>query len=62
MKDKSLFAVFDGHGGREVAVWTAENYNQILEDSREIAEDESEKEWFRQSFLKVDEMLLTDEV
>jgi serine/threonine protein phosphatase PrpC len=28
--EKALFGVFDGHGGREVAVYTRKHYEQIL--------------------------------
>ena len=28
--DMSIFGVFDGHGGREVAVFCTKNYEQIL--------------------------------
>lgn len=61
-KDKALFAVFDGHGGREVAVYCAEHYQDILEGTRDVINMESEKEWLRQSFMKFDELLLTDTV
>ena len=29
-KDKALFGVFDGHGGREVAVFCSKHYERIL--------------------------------
>tara|TARA_B110000914_G_C15372576_1_gene403890 strand:+ start:242 stop:376 length:135 start_codon:yes stop_codon:yes gene_type:complete len=32
--DKALFGVFDGHGGREVAVFCNMAYEKILEDSQ----------------------------
>lgn len=32
-QDKALFGVFDGHGGREVAVYCNMHYEKILEDS-----------------------------
>jgi serine/threonine protein phosphatase PrpC len=31
--DKALFGVFDGHGGREVAVYCSMHYEKLLEDS-----------------------------
>ena len=30
--EKSLFGVFDGHGGREVAVYCGNHYRKILAD------------------------------
>jgi serine/threonine protein phosphatase PrpC len=30
--EKNLFGVFDGHGGREVAVYCGAHYRQILAD------------------------------
>lgn len=32
--NKALFGVFDGHGGREVAVYCNEEYEKILEDNK----------------------------
>lgn len=55
---KALFGVFDGHGGREVAVWCQQNYEQILSRDFNGGHSENErKEWLRKSFLKVDEDL-----
>lgn len=31
--DKALFGVFDGHGGREVAIYCNLNYQKILKNS-----------------------------
>jgi len=33
--DKALFGVFDGHGGREVAVFCNMKYEGILENSKD---------------------------
>ena len=57
-----MFAVFDGHGGREVAVYCSEQYEKILNDCKDLQDTHSTKEWLRQSFLKVDEHLLTPDV
>jgi serine/threonine protein phosphatase PrpC len=55
---KALFGVFDGHGGREVAVWCQEHYEQILNRDYNTTHSEQErKEWLRKSFLNVDEDL-----
>ena len=45
--DKALFGVFDGHGGREVAVYTNKHYEQILGKDYEALGKEDEKEWLR---------------
>ena len=55
---KALFGVFDGHGGREVAVWCQKHYEDILQRDFNKTQNEDElKEWLRKSFLKVDEDL-----
>lgn len=52
---KSLFAVFDGHGGREVAIWCSKFYEMILsKDFNQEASEADYKEWLRRSFLNVD--------
>lgn len=56
-----MFGVFDGHGGREVAVYCQSHYEKILRANEELSAKEGEREWLRQSFLKVDEALRTDE-
>ena len=54
--------MFDGHGGRETAVWAFDHYPKILKETFKpnMNEDET-KEWLRRSFLIVDEQLETDE-
>ena len=59
-KNKALFGVFDGHGGREVAVYSNRHYQQILQKDYESLGKQNEKEWLRQSFLKVDDALRTE--
>ena len=54
---KALFGVFDGHGGREVAVYAKNHYEDILKQTQDLIEKESLDEWMRKSFLKVDEEL-----
>jgi serine/threonine protein phosphatase PrpC len=43
--------VFDGHGGREVAVYCGNHYENILKNTAEAGD---KKEWMRKSFLEVD--------
>ena len=44
MKDISLFAVYDGHGGHEVAEWTGENLPKtIAEKFQDINTDDVEQ-------------------
>jgi serine/threonine protein phosphatase PrpC len=57
--DKALFGVFDGHGGREVAIYCNLNYEKILKNSANTIKDVGEQEWLRRSFLAVDDDLKT---
>ena len=57
---KALFGVFDGHGGREVAVFCNNHYEEILEKHKDLLNKDGEREWLRMSFLKVDEELRTE--
>jgi protein phosphatase 1G len=59
-EDYSLFGVFDGHGGREVAVYCQNHYEGILKNQRELMTKEGVETWLKQSFLKVDDELRTD--
>ena len=44
MKDISLFAVYDGHGGHEVAEWTGEHLpKSIVEKFKDINTDDVEE-------------------
>jgi len=51
---KALFGVFDGHGGREVAVWCNKHCRDILTKTTDKIEKHSVEEWMRTSFLDVD--------
>lgn len=54
-EEKALFCVFDGHGGREVAIWCSKFYELILrKDYAEQGSEDDRKEWLRKSFLNVD--------
>ena len=41
-QNKALFGVFDGHGGREVAVFCHNNYETILNNTKETIDKEGE--------------------
>jgi len=56
-EQKSLFGVFDGHGGREVAVFCQNHYEDILEKDKKMIDSGEHKEWLRKSFLNVDDEL-----
>lgn len=44
--NEALFGVFDGHGGREVAVYSNKHYEEIL--NKEIKLQQTDvKEWLR---------------
>lgn len=60
-ESKSLFGVFDGHGGREVAVYCSDHYGQILSDKTSVIDEQGIEEWLRRSFLDVDTALRTEE-
>jgi len=53
---QSMFAVFDGHGGREVAHYCKKHYENILLTNEEFKKGNF-KESLRQSFLEVDNKL-----
>ena len=53
----SFFGVFDGHGGREVAIYCGNHYSNILAEQRKLIDEESTAEWLRRSFLDVDTAL-----
>ena len=48
-----LFGVFDGHGGKEVAVYAEENFKRVLESMPEF-QNESYAEALKKAFLKLD--------
>lgn len=53
--------MFDGHGGREVAVYCKNHYEDILKNNKDIMEKDGVEVWLKQSFLKVDDDLRTDQ-
>jgi len=42
--NKALFGVFDGHGGREVAVYCNQTYEQILQENKSLIVSEPKAE------------------
>ena len=43
-ENKALFGVFDGHGGREVAVYCGDHYGDILKDKKSVIEETDTRE------------------
>jgi len=60
-EQKLIFGVFDGHGGREVAIYCQRHYENILKRDVETIKTESVEEWLRKSFLNVDVELVKPE-
>lgn len=58
--DAALFAVFDGHGGKEASHVVRENYERILKATDEYASEDYEKALYN-SFIKTDEFLDSEE-
>ena len=58
--DMHLFGVFDGHGGKEVAIWVEENLVDILTSTKEYKEGNYPDALY-ESFLDVDNKLTTKE-
>lgn len=57
-EDTCIFGVFDGHGGREVAIYTEKHYENLLTRTSNMKK-ESHAEWLRRSFLDIDVELRT---
>ncbi|VVC41516.1 Fibrinogen binding protein,PPM-type phosphatase domain,PPM-type phosphatase, divalent cation binding [Cinara cedri] len=55
-KDVSLFAVYDGHGGAEIALYAADQLPQFVRD--ELAKKKSYKDALINSYLKFDDSLI----
>lgn len=60
-KGTSLFGVFDGHGGKEVADYCAENMYRFLMDTEAFQEGDIKKA-LKDAFLNIDEAITTEEV
>lgn len=60
-KGTSLFGVFDGHGGKEVADYVAANLHRFLMDTEAFQAGDIKKA-LKDAFLNIDEALTTEEV
>lgn len=58
-QDISLLAVFDGHGGKEVALFCAIYFPEELRKNHSF-EKGNYKQALEETFLKMDEILRTD--
>ena len=56
----SLFAVFDGHGGPEVAKFCAEYFGKELKSNTNY-QNKNYKKALEENFLRMDEILMSDE-
>jgi serine/threonine protein phosphatase PrpC len=57
-KEKQLFGVFDGHGGKEVAIWTERNLVDIIMKNKKYNDGDYEEALYK-SFIEVDKQLGT---
>lgn len=55
-KKHALFGVFDGHGGREVAIYTEQHFTDYLKNNESYKAEKFDVA-LKESFLKVDEEL-----
>jgi len=56
-ENTSFFAVFDGHGGKEVALYAGRYLPQILKDTNAYKEENDLKQALVESFMKIDEVM-----
>lgn len=56
--DHHIFGVFDGHGGKEVAIWVEEHFIDILKSQKKFKEGSYNDALYR-SFIEVDKQLDT---
>lgn len=60
-ENKSLFAVYDGHGGSEVAVYTSQHLPEFIKNTEEFKKG-NYKQALIDAFMEFDESLIKDEV
>lgn len=58
--DVSVFGVFDGHGGKEVALFVEKHFIEELLKNKNFKEQKYE-DALKETFLKMDELLLLPE-
>jgi len=58
--DTSVFGVFDGHGGKEVAYFVKVHFIEELKKNQAF-KDKDMKKALKEVFLKMDELLQTTE-
>jgi len=58
--DTSVYGVFDGHGGKEVALFVKNHFVDELKKNQAF-KDKNMKVALREVFLKMDELLQTTE-
>ena len=59
--NSSLFAVFDGHGGTEVAKYCEKYFGDELKKNKKFSTESNIEEALKETFLKMDQMLFTPE-
>jgi len=59
--NSSLFAVFDGHGGTEVAKYCAKYFGDELKKNKKFSSESNIEEALKDTFIKIDEMLTAPE-
>ncbi|CAD8121833.1 unnamed protein product [Paramecium sonneborni] len=60
LQDVSVFGVFDGHGGREVAYFVEKHFIDELLKNKNF-KDQKFEDALKETFLKMDELLMTEE-
>ncbi|KAI5697131.1 hypothetical protein M8J75_005695 [Diaphorina citri] len=60
-ENKSLFAVYDGHGGSEVAVYTSQHLPEFIKKTEQFKKG-NYKQALIDAFMEFDESLIKDEV
>ncbi|KAL1451930.1 hypothetical protein WDU94_006260 [Cyamophila willieti] len=60
-ENKSLFAVYDGHGGSEVAIYTSKHLPRFIKNTEEFKKG-NYKQALINAFMEFDENLIKDEV
>ncbi|CAD8085270.1 unnamed protein product [Paramecium primaurelia] len=58
--DVSVFGIFDGHGGKEIAIFVERHFIEELQRNKNF-KDQKFQEALQETFLKMDELILTPE-